>query len=434
MRNVLLALTLVACNTPRSPHGSPIPWIEDDYARALAEARAADKPLVVDAWATWCHTCLSMKNFVFTDPAFGPVADRFVWLSLDTERPESAPVLAKFPVTAWPTFFVIDPRDESVSARWLGSATAVQFKQFLADGQAEMRRGGSDPRSEADRAALAKDWRRAAELYGRAGDRPDVLVSRLDAYWKAGDLEACTAFAKEKMDRTGDSQSAIDFAMVALACADKQNDDDLRRLVETRLTGLVADRYGTRFAIDDLGFAYITLFELREKRGDKEGAKRAAEDLLRDLGDAARKAPDAYAASTFNVARAIAYVYLGRGREAVAMLEASEKALPNDYNPPFQLARVLRDLGDYDAALAAVDRSLPKAYGPRKGGILGVRAELFEKKGDLAAAARAYDEQAAFYESLPVEQRPAERLAKARENASRCRKEQAAAGGGTQGG
>jgi hypothetical protein len=31
----------------------PLPFIEDDYPRALAEARASKRPLFVDAWAPW---------------------------------------------------------------------------------------------------------------------------------------------------------------------------------------------------------------------------------------------------------------------------------------------------------------------------------------------------------------------------------------------
>jgi hypothetical protein len=31
-------------------------FIENDYARALADARARHVPLFVDAWAMWCHT------------------------------------------------------------------------------------------------------------------------------------------------------------------------------------------------------------------------------------------------------------------------------------------------------------------------------------------------------------------------------------------
>jgi thioredoxin-like negative regulator of GroEL len=34
-----------------------IAWIHDDFATALACARAKKLPLVIDWWAPWCHTC-----------------------------------------------------------------------------------------------------------------------------------------------------------------------------------------------------------------------------------------------------------------------------------------------------------------------------------------------------------------------------------------
>jgi thioredoxin-like negative regulator of GroEL len=424
MRWLSLLVAVAACNTPRTPEvvtGTGIHWIEDDYPRALAEARRTGKPLVVDAWAPWCHTCISMTSFVFTDRSLDAMAGRFVWVSVDTEKAANAPVLAKLPVSAWPTYFVLDARDETVKGRWTGSATIGQLRTWLGESERAVRAGHNGPLAEADAAALAKDWRRAAELYARVEPRPEILVSRIEALWKAADVDACVAFAREAMDKTGNTQSAIDFASYAVSCAEKKDDVELRRLAEARLSQVVADP-NALIAADDRGAAYETLRELREQLGDKAGARRAAEDLLVELGAAAKAAPDAHAASTFNFARAMAFLYLGRGDEAIAMLDASEKALPEDYNPPHQLARVYRELGRLDDALAALDRALPKSYGPRKGGFLGLKAELLEKKGDLAAAGQAYQAQIAHYESLPPEQHPAERVAKAREGAARCRK------------
>ncbi|MGE5232954.1 MAG: hypothetical protein ACM3OB_02500 [Acidobacteriota bacterium] len=42
-----LAGPVVAAST------SPLPWIDDDYPRALAEARAKKVPLFIEAWAPW---------------------------------------------------------------------------------------------------------------------------------------------------------------------------------------------------------------------------------------------------------------------------------------------------------------------------------------------------------------------------------------------
>jgi hypothetical protein len=36
-----------------APHGATLPFIDDDYPRALAEARAQNVPLFIEAWAPW---------------------------------------------------------------------------------------------------------------------------------------------------------------------------------------------------------------------------------------------------------------------------------------------------------------------------------------------------------------------------------------------
>src|SRR5690349_11448577 len=54
-------------------------YIHDDYARAVAAAKAHKVPIFVDAGAPWCHTCRSMDAFVFTDERLKKDKDRFVY-------------------------------------------------------------------------------------------------------------------------------------------------------------------------------------------------------------------------------------------------------------------------------------------------------------------------------------------------------------------
>jgi thiol-disulfide isomerase/thioredoxin len=113
-------------------HG-PVRFIDNDYARALSEARTRGVPLFIDAWAPWCHTCLSMRAFVFTDARLDPIAPRFVWLSVDTERDENAALVARLGVRVLPTLFVLDARDERVALAWPGSLTAPELVGLLDD-------------------------------------------------------------------------------------------------------------------------------------------------------------------------------------------------------------------------------------------------------------------------------------------------------------
>ncbi len=92
-----------------------------------------------------------MRAFVFTDKALGRQAGRFVWLSINTEKKENAPVLGKYPVRVWPSFYVIDPATEKIVLRWVGGATVPQMVRVLDDGE-KAARGKA---AEAARAALA---------------------------------------------------------------------------------------------------------------------------------------------------------------------------------------------------------------------------------------------------------------------------------------
>ena len=49
MRKLLLTLLLAATALP----ASALPFIENDYAKALARARAKNVPIFADAWAPW---------------------------------------------------------------------------------------------------------------------------------------------------------------------------------------------------------------------------------------------------------------------------------------------------------------------------------------------------------------------------------------------
>ena len=52
----------LAASTP-APKTAPsvLPWIDDDYARALSEAKRKKIPIFAELWAPWCHTCRSMQ-------------------------------------------------------------------------------------------------------------------------------------------------------------------------------------------------------------------------------------------------------------------------------------------------------------------------------------------------------------------------------------
>jgi flavoprotein len=50
MKKLLLLLALLATNAIAK---EVVPFIDNDYAKALAQAKKANVPIFVDAWAPW---------------------------------------------------------------------------------------------------------------------------------------------------------------------------------------------------------------------------------------------------------------------------------------------------------------------------------------------------------------------------------------------
>ncbi len=49
-----VAVLATSCaGPPAVKRGSALPFVEDDYVRALGEARAKKLPIFADAWAPW---------------------------------------------------------------------------------------------------------------------------------------------------------------------------------------------------------------------------------------------------------------------------------------------------------------------------------------------------------------------------------------------
>jgi thiol-disulfide isomerase/thioredoxin len=414
-------------------HG-PLVWFEDDYAAALACARQTRRPLVIDMWAPWCHTCISMQTTVLRDASLAPLADRFVFLAIDTDREVNARVVAKLPLQNWPTFFVMAPEDESVQERWLGAASIEQFRTMLKDGEssylASRGDGTLDPLLEqlrtGNQAALARDWSAAAAAWGQIiatapptwPRRSDVLVSLISAHWKADDIPACIDTALAHLDATGTTANATDFLVWALACAgDEQANPARARAVReravTRLTALVDDP-AAPLSVDDRSDAMMNLREALDALGQKDEAKAMAERQLAFLADAAAAAPDAWAASTYNWPRAEVHVWLGRGLELVPALEKSVADLPKEYDPPYRLAWVYMKSGEPAKARPWAEQAAGLAYGARKVRLVGLLVEVAKAMGDAAGERAARTQLVQVLESLPPEQAQPDALTRAR--------------------
>ncbi len=167
-------------------------------------------------------------------------------------------------------------------------------------------------------------------------------------------------------------------------------------------------------SVDDRQDALDQLAEGLAALGDEPASRAAQEARATLLEQAARASRSPEQAQTFDYARANAYLALGRADEAVKMLEQREREMPGSYEPPARLAGVLYKTGHLPEALAAVDRAIERAYGPRRLRYLKLRADILAKKGDVAGALAVRRDEVKGWEGLPPGQASPEQLAEAR--------------------
>ncbi len=359
---------------------SPPPeFIEDDYAGALAKAKAAHLPLFVDSWATWCHSCMSMKQFVFTSLAVAQETPKFVWLSIDTENTKNAAFLAKFPNAAIPTLRVIDPDTETARWTWEGTMTAPELVAAL-----EHARGAkpSDPSTDQQ--------------------NRDANVMRL---YDEKKFDACANEAAENVHTLAGTQR-VDIAVMGTTCALELPKTAQQKYLPTLVKELAAivNDPNIRILADDRSSAYEALVDAGEAAGEKNAVHENAVAWAKFLEGEAAKAKTPAERAVFDPHRLLAYLAMGEPARAIPMLEQSQRDFPKDFNPPARLARAYTELGKYDDAIAASDRALTLAQGPRRVRIELGKADAQDKKGDKVGEKKTLEETLAFIATLPAAQ------------------------------
>ena len=177
----------------------------------------------------------------------------------------------------------------------------------------------------------------------------------------------------------------------------------MRLLAMARVQEIVA-KPDAPLAADDRSDALANLAEMLDVAGRHPEAVSAMEERARVLESAAAAAPDATLASTFDAHRTETYLYLKQARKAEHLLTRREKEMPQDYNPPARLARVLLEEKKLTEAEAAVDRALAKMdRGQRRVGVLALKAKILQAEGKNTSAV--WREQLEVLRSLPKTQR-----------------------------
>ncbi len=413
---------LVLLAIPAPPGTSKgLPFIEDDYATALAMAKKSKVPLFIDAWAPWCHTCVFMREHVLNQPELLKHGQRYVFLAVDTEQKSSAPFLQKFPIEVWPTLFVVDSATEAVVLKWLGSVNTEQFGKLLDDGEKAVKVAMQVKGSPEQKLAQAD------RLYGEqkiteaiAGYRAAVTAMKAEHPRRARAIESLlTALSQNrahkdcvdvaiseapKLPRGASYLNSIYLGLSCQAAADAKAPWKLD--AGEQLFTLAQDALKVEGILaDDRSGLYEALVDYLTEKGDKKGGGELALKWLEFLEAEAAKALTPAARAVFDPHRLNAALASGQPQRAVAALMKSEQELPDDYNPSARLAVAYRELGKLDDALAAVDRAMKKVYGPRKVRVMETKASILAKKGDSPGQKKILTDAYNYAKELPEGQR-----------------------------
>ncbi|HEY7724792.1 MAG TPA: hypothetical protein VH880_05630 [Anaeromyxobacteraceae bacterium] len=359
-----------------------------------------------------------MRATVLRDPRLLKLAGRFVWLSLDAEKERNAAFLEAFSISGYPTFLVIEAGSGRAVLRWPGSAGVREMERLLDDALVALgAAGGSGPEAALARGDrlhaegrvddAAQAWREALRLGGPGWERRGRAVESLVlAFQGAGQGRRCAAAARDLAPALPRGSSFANAVVTGLSCAlGAPAEEPWRAAAISRLEDL--SRRAARLPdllADDRAFALQTLAEAREAAGDEKGARGLWRRLWTFLEAEGRRAPNAEVRASLDSFRTTCAISLGDPARALPALRASEASLPGDYNPPYRLGILHREMGRSAEALSDADRALERAYGPRKLRVYDLKAGLQLSAGDAAGRRATLEAALAHAATLPEAQ------------------------------
>jgi len=107
-----------------------IVWLDDETA-ALAKAKSANMPIMLDFTADWCAACKELEHFTYTDPTVIAESKKMVPLMIDATKnddPVVSALLDKYTVKGLPTVHFLRPDGSMIEGNTVtGFLNAEQF-------------------------------------------------------------------------------------------------------------------------------------------------------------------------------------------------------------------------------------------------------------------------------------------------------------------
>ena len=127
MRKGLLTLVCLLTLSTATIFAQGIEFETGTWEEVLAKAQKENKPIFVDAYASWCGPCKYMSYNIFPDEKVGDFYNKnFINYKYDMEKGEGPKFASKYKIMGYPTFLFID-KDGAVQYRTMGGKQADAF-------------------------------------------------------------------------------------------------------------------------------------------------------------------------------------------------------------------------------------------------------------------------------------------------------------------
>jgi tetratricopeptide (TPR) repeat protein len=341
---------------------------------------------------------------MLTDTSLARYAGRFVWLTLDFDSADNAVFLAQHEVTNTPSFFILDPADERVTATQLGAMALPEVVQFLERGERGVLAKAQSPADAAlargDELLASNQHAEAAAVYHEAirlggktwRERARAVGSFTWALMSSKQWQPCAETAEAEGPDLPRNAMFGRVVVAGMWCVNSGEPAPWAEAAAKILEPLAAEAAALPATVRDHRFQlYQNLMYLGNAHGDKAIVVKWGNLWLKEL-DGTKPANDDER-SALDIARADAASILGDPSRVLPALTASERAMPNNYNASLRLAQMEIDAKRYDEAIAACDRGLKHVTGPLgQAWLLQTKADALLKKGDPAEAYRVLEE------------------------------------------
>ncbi len=107
-----------------------IQFIEENWNKALEEAKKQNKLIFLDAYTSWCGPCKMLKRNTFPDKAAGEFFNKnFINVAIDMEKGDGPSVAEKYRVNAYPTLIITDAAGNLVTFTegYIGPGQLIEF-------------------------------------------------------------------------------------------------------------------------------------------------------------------------------------------------------------------------------------------------------------------------------------------------------------------